>query len=298
MRSRDLTLDRLADATAPIQVVRLEAVTIGAGGEPVREPHRHDYHELWWTRTGAGQHLLDGEPLAVQPGTIMLIGRSQVHVFDQAHEVSATVVFFGEELLHAAPAERPNPTWLFAGRGGRVVPVPPGEVPSLEATLATLDHEVNRPADGCAADLQRHLLAVLLLWAERWYDVSRTERRDPDHAAIELHRRFTRLLEAQYARHHDAGFYADALAVPPKALAHALGELTGRSTKELILDRVMLEAARLLRYTNLTVGQISHQTGFGDQLYFSRAFSRHHGLAPTAFRDRARGRPPAAAKNP
>ena len=100
-----------------------------------------------------------------------------------------------------------------------------------------------------------------------------------------MHRRFTEVLERDYARHHDAGHYADALAVPAAALSKALSEATGKTTKELILDRVMVEAARLLRFTDLTVGQVAAQVGFTDPLYFSRAFKRQRGESPQAFRE-------------
>ena len=66
--------------------------------------------------------------------------------------------------------------------------------------------------------------------------------------------------------------------------------MTGRGTKELITDRRMLEAARLLRFTDLTVGEVAFRAGFDDQLYFSRAFKRHRGEAPTSYRERLRGR--------
>ena len=101
---------------------------------------------------------------------------------------------------------------------------------------------------------------------------------------VQLHRRFAARLEADFARHHDAAHYADALAVPGAALAKALQRLTGRTTKELILERVMLEAARLLRFTDLTVGQVAHRVGYDDQPYFSRAFKRHFGEGPQAGR--------------
>ena len=63
-----------------------------------------------------------------------------------------------------------------------------------------------------------------------------------------------------------------------------LAHVTGRTTKQLITDRVMLEAARLLRFTDLTVGEIAFRAGFEDQLYFSRAFKRHYGQAPSTYR--------------
>ena len=88
----------------------------------------------------------------------------------------------------------------------------------------------------------------------------------------------------------DAGYYADKLAVPQGVLSRALTEVTGRGTKELITDRRMLEAARLLRFTNLTVGEVAFRAGYHDQLYFSRAFKRHYGEPPMAYRERLRGR--------
>ena len=47
---------------------------------------------------------------------------------------------------------------------------------------------------------------------------------------------------------------------------------------------MMLEAARLLRFTDLTVGEVAHRAGFTDPLYFSRAFKRHAGEPPMAYR--------------
>ena len=73
-------------------------------------------------------------------------------------------------------------------------------------------------------------------------------------------------------------------------LSRALSHVTGRATKDLILDRVMLEAARLLRFTDLGVGEVARWVGFDDPLYFSRAFKRRHGEPPQGYRDAARGK--------
>ena len=52
----------------------------------------------------------------------------------------------------------------------------------------------------------------------------------------------------------------------------------------------MLVAARLLRFTDLSVSEVAHRAGFTDPLYFSRAFKRRHDASPQAYRERARGK--------
>jgi len=294
-QSGRLTVDHLSDPADPVEVVTIDALDVGCEHELAREPHRHDYHELIWTRTGSGHHALDDRVVTFAPRTLTLIGRGQVHVFAHAEGVSGSAVRFGEQLLHqgGGNAGRADPSWLLAGCGGRVVHVPEGDVAGLEATIAALADEAERPVDERSADLQRHLLSVLLLWVERWYDAERGEHPEPHDAAIQLYRRFARVLERDFTSHHDAAHYADELAVPPAALSQALTQASGRSTKELVTERVMNEAARLLRFSDRSVSEIAYRTGFGDPLYFSRAFKRHQGVAPSAFRDRARGLVPA-----
>ncbi|MGH2920188.1 MAG: helix-turn-helix domain-containing protein [Solirubrobacteraceae bacterium] len=285
-----LRVDRLADPAEALEVVLIDGLDV-CSDEVAREPHRHDYHELIWARTGEGHHQLDGRRVPVEPRTITLIGRGQVHVFERAKAITGAAIRFGDELLHGGGApSRADPSWLLVGGGGRVVHVPEDGVAGLDATVAGLAAESDGSGDECTADLQRHLLSVLLLWIERWYDAEHAGSCDAGDEALELYRRFARVLEQDYAAHHDVAHYADALAVPQAALSQALVQTSGRSTKELITDRVMVEAARLLRYTARTMGEIAFLTGFGDPLYFSRAFKRHQGVAPSTYRERVQGR--------
>ena len=289
--SRELAVDRIAGEGASLEVVLVEDASFGAdSARGPRAPHRHDYHELIWTRCGSGQHLIDGEVYPVEPNTATLIGRGQVHVLERASGLYGAVVRFGDELLHGDAHARANPGWLLGSRGARSVAVPPGDVPRLEATIEALAAETRRPADSRSIDVQRHLLSALLLWVERWYEATRTQQRDADDAELQLYRRFAELLERDFARHHDARHYADELRVPQSVLSRALAHVTGHGTKELITDRRMLEAARLLRFSDLTVGELAFRAGFSDPLYFSRAFKRHFGEAPMAYRERLRGR--------
>ncbi len=282
-----LTVDVLSDsADAPIQVLTMDDLAVGAQGPSgAREPHRHDYHELVWVREGCGRHSIDGQAVDVVPGSVTLIGRGQVHVFEGASGLHGAVVRFGDDVLTGHGVGLANPAWLLSATGAHTVAVPAGEVAALESTIAALTAETERAGDHCSLDLQRHLLHVLLIWLQRWYDATHDHSHDPGRPEMLTLRRFSEALERDYARHHEAGHYADELAMPAAALSKALADATGKTTKELILDRVMTEAARLLRFTDLTVGQVAAQVGFTDPLYFSRAFKRQRGQAPQAFRE-------------
>ena len=284
---RDLTVDRLADPGEPAQVVWLDGMEVRPADR--REPHRHDYHELIWIRSGSGRHLIDGAPLPIEENTVTIIGRGQVHVFEEGEDLHGAILRLRDELL-PGDAKRLPAAWLLSGRCGRSMPVPPERADQLEALLRALDDELKRPAGPESSQLLGHLISVVLLWLERWYDASQDDHPDPDEAQVKLLRRFVRVLERDYAGHHDAAHYADELRVPPATLSRALTQVTGRGTKELVLDRVMSEAARLLRFTDQNVQQVAQRVGYDDPLYFSRAFKRHFGDSPMAYRAHARGR--------
>ena len=264
----------------------LEGFAVGEG--PIREPHRHDYHELMWLRAGEGVQLIDGEAHDIAPGTVTVIARGQVHQFRHARGLSGALLRVTDAALTGAEG------WLLGRRSATVIAVPPGERARFEAVLGALAAETARPPDPHAAELVRHLTATALLLLARWHDASRVERPEADDADVALQRRFAERLERDFAAHHDVAHYADALAVPPAALSRALVAVTGRATKELIGERVMLEAMRLLRFTDLTVGEVAFRVGYGDQLYFSRAFKRYAGRAPQAYRTEVLGSAPFA----
>jgi AraC family transcriptional regulator, transcriptional activator of pobA len=269
------TVDDLPAEADALEVIELEVGSIGDG--QVREPHRHAYHELIWVREGSGRHLIDGEPVEFGPRTLTLIAKGQVHQFERAEEVRALVVRFDDEWLTGSRR------WLFTGRACTALSAPQPDAERFDSLLELLRVELARQAGPESAELRRHLLAAALLWAQRWREAE-LEEHGASGADVDLHRHFLELLESDFETHHDAGHYASALGVTTGTLSRTLSRLTGRTTKQLILDRVLLEAARLLRFSDLSIKEIAARLGFGDQFAFSKAFKRQRGEAPLDFR--------------
>jgi AraC family transcriptional activator of pobA len=52
----------------------------------------------------------------------------------------------------------------------------------------------------------------------------------------------------------------------------------------LVQDRILLEAERVLLYTNMSVAEAAAYLGFEDSAYFSRFFAKRTGRPPRAVR--------------
>lgn len=83
--------------------------------------------------------------------------------------------------------------------------------------------------------------------------------------------------------------YVRDLGTTPHLLDKAARQTLGMSVKEIILERRLLEAKRLLLFTIRTVEDIAYEIGFKDAAYFSRFFRLRTGQAPAAWRARELG---------
>ena len=102
--------------------------------------------------------------------------------------------------------------------------------------------------------------------------------------STELFIAFMRLLTTHFIEHHDIGFYADRLHVTTIHLSRIIRQMTGRTVIDYINQMLLMEAAWLLRSTDLPLADIAERLHFSDQSSFSRFFTRMKGVTPKRFR--------------
>ncbi len=101
---------------------------------------------------------------------------------------------------------------------------------------------------------------------------------------IEFLRLFSQLIDTNYTRFHAVADYADLLNITAKALNKRISQYNRISPNNLIKNRIILEAKRLLAHTQLNVKEIGYKLGYNDSSYFIRFFTTHTAVSPHKFR--------------
>jgi AraC family transcriptional regulator, transcriptional activator of pobA len=249
------------------------------------KPHRHAFYQvLWFARSG--RHSVDFADHPHGSDAFFFIAKDQVHHFERDVVPEGRLLHFNDDYLGAAvPAREDVVSELFDSLDRRplIQPRDPDR-DELIAIIRLIDQEYGRPAEQRNRTIATCLLGALLLAAQRCKTHAERPAVESRHANTRLFLEFRTLLDREFASSHRAEPFARALGVSVPSLDATCRAVTGRSTKQLIMERVLLEARRELVYSRLPVAEIAARVGFSDALYFSRVFTRRTGLPPTEFR--------------
>ena len=95
---------------------------------------------------------------------------------------------------------------------------------------------------------------------------------------------FMKHLAENFREERSLGFYASKLCITPKYLTTIIKRESGRSASEWIDLCVIQEAKNLLRYSSLSIQEISFRLNFPNQSFFGKYFKHHTGYSPTAYK--------------
>jgi len=257
---------------------------------------RHDWHIDRHTHPGLFQvlFLLRGsvrasieEALWERRGPVAItVHPSVVHGFEFAAGAQGYVLTVNQNVLFAT---LDSPGKLFAPLfvDPLALPLPREPRGRIEALLDNMVEEAAWPQQGNALMLEWLARSVLLLLARLHaeQDAASTS----GQGDFRLFAEFRAAVEQHYKSDAAVAFYAKLLRVTPVRLNRLCLRMAGKSAFDLVQDRLMLEACRKLTYAPSNVASIAYELGFQDPAYFSRAFKRHTGLTPKAFRLRSGG---------
>ncbi|MDQ2779476.1 MAG: helix-turn-helix domain-containing protein [Pseudomonadota bacterium] len=249
---------------------------------PRTYPHRHSYFHLFWVTQGAGRHMIDFCDHPVQDRSIFIVAPGQIHYWSVAPGTQGCLFNFNAEIFDGSSAGAAAHDEQLRLRL-QVNPAFYPDAAQAQAVSQLVDliaAEYRQPGRG-STEIVTHLFQVLLLRILRIEQPSTVE---PTSASTGLSQRFALEVERRFLQSSAIADYANALCVSERTLAEATKRATGKTPKELILDRLLLEAKRLLLHSTKAVAEIAYHLNFEDPAYFGRFFRRRTGMAPGEFK--------------
>ena len=249
-------------------------------------PHAHaDLHHVFHVVSGGGEADSDGARVAFKAPCIVVVPARVVHGFRWIAETEGRVLTFSDALLRTLARREIQIGDLFA----RGVWASITQGCAVTGALDRLSRELGWAAAAHELAVESHLAAVLID-ALRLRRHVEQEARAPLGRQAQLVARYRELIEAQYRAHPSVTSSAQSLRVTPGSLRAACRAVAGASPAHILHDRLMLEAKRAMRYSNMSVAQLAIYLGFEDPAYFSRFF-RAAQTSPRSFRARASAPP-------
>ena len=283
-KNKNLPLQNLPKSIHPFFITQIKEEN-----ELWKKAYRPNYQKILWVKNGTGQHLIDDKLIEISDNTFYFINKGKVYQLQENSQIEGVLIRYSNEFL---PSINQNfndkfysSLYGYISDVGHFQLENRAEIQEYETILTQLLNEFQRPAQIFGKrNILQHLLLTLLLLLERksraivTQKVAGTEKRDKA-----VYYQFLELMELHFFEEHQVEFYARQLGMRRRRLSEIIKLFHGQSAKMLIQERIILEAKRLLTFTNSNLKDIAYQLGFDTPTYFSRYFKKHTQQTPLGY---------------
>lgn len=245
------------------------------------EAHRHPHlHQISLWERASGRYLIEDETLSLPARALTLIPAGTAHGFEIDDGSDAVVISLAVGYSTTVLGNEPEAIWS---------PLKKPALLPLQADLAQrLDHlfgaivEEYQFASAYSEEAIACHLRLLLIFANRLIHLR------GDGAIVAqpdaLLSSFLRLVDQNLRLRWPVGKYVEALSTTTYLLNAATRQAFGQTASELLRDRLIAEAKRLMLFSKLTVAEVGYALNFYDPSHFGRFFHQQCGEAPAAWR--------------
>ncbi|MEX3773545.1 helix-turn-helix domain-containing protein [Pseudomonas sp. MYb118] len=246
------------------------------------KPHRHaDLCQLLFVFKGQAELEIEGQRTQLSEPTLLVLPPLSVHGYRFSEDVEGVVVTLAAPLVAHLQAQLGHSINALALADS--YPAGPDSA-YLDSLFNALQAEYTRQQP--AREMLMHsLVSVILVWVSRQALQRRSATQRPQRTREYLNG-FIQLVEETYRQHVKVEDLAHRLGISVSHLNSTCRELAGQPALQIVHERQLLEAKRLLTYTSMTIYEMSDVLGFSDPTNFTRLFRRRVGISPKTFRDR------------
>lgn len=250
--------------------------------------HRHDaLFQTVCVLSGEVTATLDGQRRTIAAPAAITVPAGVVHAFQFAAGTHGYVLTLAASLPQHLPDPRARALITALEDAALVIELAQDEK-RVSSLLRHIEAETRQNLPGQSVLCEWLAASLLVVLARRDALTRRAEANNSLRAP--LFDAFRALVEAHYREHWPVKRYAEALRVTESRLDRLCRAVANASAFQVVRDRLLIEARRLLVHAPASVATIAFDLGFEDQAYFCRFFRKGAGLTPSAYRREGRAR--------
>ncbi|MEM1257086.1 MAG: helix-turn-helix domain-containing protein [Bacteroidota bacterium] len=239
-----------------------------------------------WNRNAESVSLkVDDFALELSPNQLVTVTYLQ-HVSYQDTRFPLTAFLFNREFYCISDHDSEvscNGILFFGAQDLPIITIPKEQRSRFDLLYDVFVEEFSTPDKIQGAMLQM-LLKRLIIMSTRLAK-KQLVTKELDNDQIEIIRKFNFLVDMHYRTKRKVSDYAELLFKSPKTLSNLFSIYNQKSPQRIILDRLALEAKRLIHFTDKQNQEIAFELGFNDPAHFSRFFKKMTAMTPSEYRE-------------
>ncbi|WP_281310774.1 AraC family transcriptional regulator [Flavobacterium flavigenum] len=253
-----------------------------------RKFHSENYYQIIWFKKGKGTYFCDYKRHDINGNTLFFVSKERVHYFDKEINYNGILIQFNDQfLIHDNDGGdfflRYN---LFSSF------YPPYVLPSdedsfiLDEYLDLFKNELTKRPYGQIDFIRNYLKVFLIQLKHQWNKINTNQGQQilPDDKKQLKLVRFLNLIEDNFKNGINVSQYAALMDISSRTLSELTRQMLDKSPSELIHQRIIAEAKKMLLDTNYSINKIGCSLGFKDDSYFVKYFKKHTDISPLDFR--------------
>ena len=251
----------------------------------LEKPHGHDFYLILTITKGSGVHYIDSTKYKVQPGAMFIISPGQIHKWDLTQDTDGYVLFFTKKyfLLDFNSERLTNLPFLQSTFSQPCILLEPTEVSQIISVFNKVEEEYSG-RNLNYHELIRIYLNEIFIKLARFYSAKHSIKSVYNYELIQLNK-FETLIDKYYKHHKPLSFYAEEMSISLKQLSYLCKKVLDKKPSEMLTDRLILEAKRLIIHSDLSITTISENLNFNDNSYFTRMFKKICNKTPDQYRN-------------
>ncbi|NND04489.1 MAG: AraC family transcriptional regulator [Acidimicrobiia bacterium] len=254
----------------PVEVVELSDLVSRVDPGFLAKPERPSFNLFMLMHEPLGSHTVDSADIPGSPGRLIQIRPGQIQAFNTTDGFDATLVLSQPAATTALP-------W-FPGHVS-YCDLDDDAVATAEAVINSLRRQQAR-FDGSPSSSR--LMIALFDALVALYDNAAAHTNEP--LFPDIYVAYRNAIETDLGHRHDVIHYARQLGYSARTISRACERATGQTAKQVLSERLVLEAKRLLVHTDNSAASVSAQLGFSEPTNFTKFFVRNTSQTPSEFR--------------